>query len=504
MWLTKLVRNYMVCHMLKIRMRVIVGLLLLVSICNLVGCRQIWVDTNEIPSIETDDTVKGSSRIIHIEGQDWVDANFARDGFTSSQHGMYGDYATVELTAISQGLETIDFSKAVWSSADNTIAIVQASKGNVATIQGISPGNTTITITADGATQHYQLKVVESTFITFDLSKVHAEPGATSYELELPLINNYTDIATGIHYGNWEILVDWGDGTPAEVLYAEDYDFTQNRYPTHSYALPQEYTIRIINLNEEIGLQCWSFLHASVDVLAYVASGSEDSLANIYVAGDNPNEGPFSHAFRRRFLWRNDFVDVKRYGNGKMGVGMFAWTSAKIFSASGSPRFADHVDWMFYNATYFNEDIGGWDTSKVKSMYGMFHSARSFNQNISRWNVSNVTDMGSMFYCASSFNNGDTSAEDWDAIPANPLTWGEKTSQVENMSWMFGYVTHFKQDISSWNVSNVTDMSYMFYLVGGAYVHDLSGWDVSSVTQCEGFYLNHDNPAYRPNFPEDE
>ena len=54
------------------------------------------------------------------------------------------------------------------------------------------------------------------------------------------------------------------------------------------------------------------------------------------------------------------------------------------------------------------------------------------------------------------------------------------TSNVVNMRAMFAG-TKFNQDISSWNTSNVTDMSHMF---SGATVFNkpLNTWDVSNVT----------------------
>ena len=45
--------------------------------------------------------------------------------------------------------------------------------------------------------------------------------------------------------------------------------------------------------------------------------------------------------------------------------------------------------------------------------------------------------------------NGDISA--WDV------------SNVKDMSCMFYWCTSFNQDISNWDVSNVTNMRYMFY-----------------------------------------
>ena len=54
-------------------------------------------------------------------------------------------------------------------------------------------------------------------------------------------------------------------------------------------------------------------------------------------------------------------------------------------------------------------------------------------------------------------------------------------SQVTNMNMMFSHADSFNGDLSSWNVSNVTDMGSMF---SGAYAFDgdLSSWDVTSVT----------------------
>jgi surface protein len=51
---------------------------------------------------------------------------------------------------------------------------------------------------------------------------------------------------------------------------------------------------------------------------------------------------------------------------------------------------------MFLSATAFNQNIGGWDVSKVTDMSYMLHATTVFNQNIGGWDVSKVTDMSYM------------------------------------------------------------------------------------------------------------
>jgi surface protein len=49
------------------------------------------------------------------------------------------------------------------------------------------------------------------------------------------------------------------------------------------------------------------------------------------------------------------------------------------------------MQFMFYDASSFNGDISGFDTSSVTDMQYMFDGASSFKQNLYSWNVSSVT-----------------------------------------------------------------------------------------------------------------
>ena len=135
--------------------------------------------------------------------------------------------------------------------------------------------------------------------------------------------------------------------------------------------------------------------------------------------------------------------DIGYYPN----VSTTAWNTSKVTS----------MDYMFSGASAFNNggspNIGNWNTSLVTSMYGMFRGASAFNQDIgyypsvstTAWNTSKVTLMGEMFLSASLFNNG-----------GSPNIGNWNTPLVTNMDSMFQNASAFNQDISKWNVNNVT------------------------------------------------
>jgi surface protein len=64
-------------------------------------------------------------------------------------------------------------------------------------------------------------------------------------------------------------------------------------------------------------------------------------------------------------------------------------------------------------------------------------------------------------------------------------------SNIINMSGMFGAATLFNDNIGSWNVSSVTDMSYMFAnstTFNNGSSSSINGWIVSNVTNMQGMF----------------
>ena len=225
---------------------------------------------------------------------------------------------------------------------------------------------------------------------------------------------------------------------------------------------------------------------------------------------------------------------------------------------------------LFEDKTTFNDDISNWDVSSVTNMNTMFGYAVAFNQDIGSWDMSSVITMDYMFFNASAFNQDlstwcvtNISSEPSDFSFDSPLSesnkpiWGTCTltaitdaniqtavnnclftnpvdgmcsgsqygamptwdvSNVTVMSYLFfnkptfnadisnwdvssvtymrlmfggrsdGYgLRNFNQDISSWDVSNVIDMNSMFWSAS-AFNQDIGSWDVSSVRTMSGMF----------------
>jgi len=144
--------------------------------------------------------------------------------------------------------------------------------------------------------------------------------------------------------------------------------------------------------------------------------------------------------------------------------------------------------------------VSQWGNIGLTSLAGAFSRASnlvSLPNNI----PSSVTDMSLMFQNIMNPNvskfNQDISGWDvsnvtnMDRMFMNAISFNQplnnwNTSSVTNMRGMFAF-TEFNQDISKWNVSNVTNMDHMFYNTT-SFNQPLNTWNTSSVTDMTSMF----------------
>ena len=157
-----------------------------------------------------------------------------------------------------------------------------------------------------------------------------------------------------------------------------------------------------------------------------------------------------------------------------------------------------------HNNCRFNQDIGSWDVSSVIDMEYMFFEASAFNQDITGWCVINIVSEPSEFSPNSPLSesnkpvwgtctltaitdaNIQTAVDLWVSDPAAAtITYGAistwDVSQVTDMSYLFKDKTDFNDDISNWDVSNVTNMNFMFN-EASSFNQDISSWCVTNIS----------------------
>ena len=121
--------------------------------------------------------------------------------------------------------------------------------------------------------------------------------------------------------------------------------------------------------------------------------------------------------------------------------------------------FTGGINSIFYDAVSFDGDVDGWDTSNLTCLINSFRGTTSFNKSLSTWDVGNVLFFIDCFKDAKLFTGL--------GLP------GWNTSSATSFSGMFNGATAFNQDLSSWDISSLTNAADM--LTGTAISQ--SNWD---------------------------
>ena len=131
--------------------------------------------------------------------------------------------------------------------------------------------------------------------------------------------------------------------------------------------------------------------------------------------------------------------------------------------------------------------LANWDTSGVISMRALFSGARNLPDALALrdWDTSNVTDMSFMFSGCTSMLFVDVS------------NWN--TSKVTTMAGMFQVGDGWEANgqlieiigLGDLDVSNVTDMTCMFYGAGQMTTYDIGRWNVSKVESMNHMFCDN-------------
>ena len=217
-------------------------------------------------------------------------------------------------------------------------------------------------------------------------------------------------------------------------------------------------------------------------VLTYV-DGDEIKELEVVITDATFDGSNITYTIDNTSLTNNEtFDDASLFvdGNGSTGYVYLASNGITVKASAGADVDSTGT---IYGITYRILDRTGLD----------FYISQG--QDVSKVCTSLVTDMSDLFK-DNSFNKNISS---WDVSNVTDMSgmfmfaysfnqdlnsWD--VSKVTDMIGMFNGASSFNQDIGSWDVSNVTDMHYMFYQAT-SFNQNLSNWVVTNVTNCQTF-----------------
>ena len=218
---------------------------------------------------------------------------------------------------------------------------------------------------------------------------------------------------------------------------------------------------------------------------------STDDDGNKYIAWDMSGVQEMFQCFSR----------ASAFNNGEVGD-----TASSPLSWCIDNVKHDKMWTLFEHASKFNQDIGTksitlnlpvstftytqWDVSGITDFTDLFFNASIFNQELTSWNVSNARKIDNILNGANAFNNGEVATN----TMSNPLNWSFPI--LSSMKGAFSFMNNFNQVLgaSNWDVSAISDMSWMFsanYKMTDSAVAGLNTWDVSGVTDMQ--YMFHES-----------
>ncbi|MDY8138034.1 BspA family leucine-rich repeat surface protein [Aquimarina sp. 2201CG5-10] len=238
----------------------------------------------------------------------------------------------------------------------------------------------------------------------------------------------------------YNYTVDWGDGTIENTITGD---------ATHMYATADTYTVEITgdfpriyfnNLGDKdkiISVNQWGAIEwASMESAFY-------GCTNLTIDASDTPDLTNSTILRAMFKGATNLVDIQE--------------TLPIWNVSTIIDFGQ----MFMNTDKFNTSLISWSFNVAEDFSEMFRGAKVFNQSLG--NPFKAKTFEGMFRDAVAFNQ--------------PLFW--YTPDVVSLKNMFNGATSFDQNLGSFTINSVTDMTGMYTNAGLStqnYDQTLSGW----------------------------
>jgi hypothetical protein len=239
---------------------------------------------------------------------------------------------------------------------------------------------------------------------------------STDHQFSLPLESG----------GTYNFTIDWGDGVRNRITVYNQVEVT------HTYSAIGTYIIKIWGT-------CIGFRFASLGdckkILTITKWGNlELGNSNRYFDGCSNLSIITTDTLKNPTMTDASYF---MYGCINLNSDLYWLNSENI----------DNMGNLCGNCSTFNGNVSRLNTSKVRTMSGMFANDIEFNKPVP-FNTENVEDMSYMFISNYKFNQ--------------PLLFN--TAKVRTMNSMLYYAADFNQDISSWNIELVDDMTNILYL----------------------------------------
>ena len=204
-----------------------------------------------------------------------------------------------------------------------------------------------------------------------------------------------------------------------------------------------------------------------------------------------------------------DWIDVSDWDLSKTTniYALFAGSNTKqiIWLDTWDTSNIENMSQIFYNCNNLEElDLSNWDTSNVTNMWYMFaYSTKLTSVDVSSWDTSNVTNMSAMFYGCSNLTS--LKLDNWDLSQSpnmyNMFNWDNNLKELSLKNWIIP--TSFHQilsadtsststgsfltaqldwiDVSGWDLSQTTDISWLFKQSKTKAIIWMDTWDTSNI-----------------------